>query len=645
LWRRVEESELIRYVDGLRNSSEWTVRPSTDSEPDNEYTVRPPSIGLVSEVEDMVERETERDAKEFFDRGKSAENPEYMRRAASYYQELNRTEDATECEAYALKFERKLQKAGQLFKTLEKFDLAKDCFWDGQLWHDLLGLQGNIPAEVIHLAKFMTCSKNDSNSLISFSVFLAERLEKDLLPKSIATQWQSGISEYCARILSTRETSLSKETWTQFSQVLEELDHNGYANTLSAAAECYYSSGDLRNAIRCWESNGDTLHNHYFLAKAHLTPYPKNLKWWSDAGNVEQVHILWQNNGGISAPNDSGTLRLIAPILEQKKRYWDACQVYLRLPDTDVKTIVNNLKRISSFTTGMVANLDEVKQVLFYLSSRGQWDFVTHILTEIQKPIANVDARVELCRELIRKLATSKSTDELSDAATCEKIYRTLIRPVISQKDWQDYLSMEKDMAPAIEKLGFDLSLRFYEKYIDGEKTSTRDFSRQRWIYNTDEKIEYYIGRNEENKILRLRSDYIRRKRDWVDLPSTQSNESNLKDEILRQLSPLRDLPVDTRVKEDNGKWYFKVADFDFIVYKPQRVVTVQDPSVNSVKFVLEALEIKSSDLEIYQENTPQGRIYSIAAWKMGGNIMKEADSVILEIAVVGLEKPFTINL
>jgi hypothetical protein len=252
---------------------------------------------------------------------------------------------------------------------------------------------------------------------------------------------------------------------------------------------------------------------------------------------------------------------------------------------------------------------------------------------------------MELRHDVIRKLATSKSTDELLNAAIREKIYRSIIRPVISNKDWNIYLSIEKDMGPAIEKLGFDTSLRFYEVYIDDKSTSTRDFSRQRWIANAEDKIRYYKERDEEERILEIRTDLIKRKREWAETFSWAKSEQVIKDEIVKQLSPLESLPDDTKVKEEGGKWSFNVGGFEFTIYKSKRVVTVQDSNIYSVKFILDSQEVKSSDVEIYQESTPEGRIFSISLWHMSGNLSKKDDSTFLEIAVEGLEKPFIIKM
>ncbi len=74
LWKHLDETSLVGYSEQAKDADRWTVRPGTDLDPEAEYMVRGPSWGSESEVEDMVERDTEKVAEEFFNRGKAAEN-------------------------------------------------------------------------------------------------------------------------------------------------------------------------------------------------------------------------------------------------------------------------------------------------------------------------------------------------------------------------------------------------------------------------------------------------------------------------------------------------------------------------------------------------------------------------------------------
>jgi hypothetical protein len=57
------------------------------------------------------------------------------------------------------------------------------------------------------------------------------------------------------------------------------------------------------------------------------------------------------------------------------------------------------------------------------------------------------------------------------------------------------------------------------------------------------------------------------------------------------------------------------------------------------------ALQFAIAQLDVHNENTPDGRIFSIPAWQMGGKITQDGEKVILEIAIESLEREFSIEL
>ncbi len=654
LWSHLSETALISYIDSLRRPQGWTVRPAHDADPDSEYTVRAITSGGVQDMQEMIEQDLDRIAKEFMDRGISAGNPEYLYRARDYYQAVNRDHEASLCEAYAFKFEKKWQLAGRLFKRLGEITQARECFWDGMLWAELLTLEGDIPVEEVYLARFMEPPVKSADTLRAFSDFVADRLEKNTLPKAVSFQWRAGIAEFRQQIEALESSALSKDDWQHTALILEDLGNCSYPDTGSAAGQCYANAGDLAKAIRSWERSANTQHKGYYIAKAQTLAYPQNLEWWEKAGDHEKIYSEWVKSGGLEK-SDTRTLRLIAPILEQKKRFWDACQAYLRLPDTDTKKITAILNQVGQFTGGMVANRDEVKGVITFLASKGQWDYLMSLQDKLFQAITQDGERMEMRYEMLRRLATSKVTDDLRNPGTCEKIYRSLVRPVKDRRGWNRDLDFEI-MGDAVEKLGFDTSLRFYETYInDDMNPGFRDIARRGWLTNADEKIQYHRERgDDEKRYLRLLSDYTRRKKEWDYLnktapePSQISTPKTVDREVLaRHFGPVKGLPDDTRLTETtDGVTTFQLGKLTFTVDKHKKIVKLEDADYQSLIFKLSDQEIRPiARLDVHSENTPDGRIFSIPAWQMGGKIVQDGEKMILEIAIEGLEQEFSVEM
>ena len=653
LWSQLSETALISYIDTLRRPQGWTVRPAHDMDPETEYTVRAIAPGSVQDTHEMVEQDLDRIAEEFMQRGISAGNPEYLYRARDYYQAMNRDREAELCEAYALKFEKKWQLAGRLFQRQEELKQARECFWDGMLWADLLTMEGDIPVEEAHLSRFMELVDKTVEMLRAFNDFLADRLDKNTLPKAVSFQWRAGIAEYRQQIEALSSTKLSKDDWQRLALVLEDLGSRGYPDTGSTAGQCYANANDLQQAIRSWERSANTQHNGYYTAKAQTLTYPQNLEWWEKAGEYDKFYNEWLKSGGLDK-SDTRTLRLVAPVLEQKKRFWDACQAYLRLPETDVKKITGVLNHIGQFTAGMVANRDEIKAVIAFLAARGQWDYLMGLQDKLFQTITKDNERIELGYEMIRRLASAKVTDDLLNAATREKIYRYLIRPARGRRGWNRELDFEV-MGAAVEKLGFDMSLRFYETYIEDDDNPTfRDLARRGWLVNADEKIQYHHERgDDEKRTLRLRSDYTRRKKDWDYLnkavpessqpPSTKTVD---REALVRHFGPIKGLPDNIKLVETTeGMTTFQLGKLNFTVHRPKKMVKLEDDNFQTIIFDLNVQDIRpTARLEVHSENTPDGRIFSIPEWGVGGKIAKDGEKVVLEVAAEGLDQEFTIE-
>jgi len=89
----------------------------------------------------------------------------------------------------------------------------------------------------------------------------------------------------------------------------------------------------------------------------------------------------------------------------------------------------------------------------------------------------------------------------------------------------------------------------------------------------------------------------------------------------------------------------FRIDDIEYTVHKTKQIVTLEDGDVNRVRLDLNTQQIRSGEIDVIQQNTPEGRIFSIPSWHMGGKIQENDGHVVLEIACNKLTSPFTIEL
>ena len=652
LWEHLNEQELIRYRQLRKDFETWSVRPTSDTDPANDYTVGTISVGTQEGLKEISEAQPELVAKEFKDKGIAAGNPDYLRRAKNYYLSLNDQSEADFCEAYALKIEGKLALAGSRFRKINKVDLARDCFWDGELWKDLLQLQGEIKLEEVQLAQFMESKKDDPKVVLEFTVFIESCVEKNTLGKSINKQWKSVLSEYRQRIFALSSKSLTEENWHQLGTALEELTNRGFQDIQGATGKCYFNANSLKNAIKIWEASGATSHKEYYQSKAMLLSYPNNLEWWEKSGDHEKIYQEWQQLGGLDKQLEPREVRYIGPILEDKQRYWDACQVYMRGSNPDIKKIVSLLGKIKTFTPKMVANRDEVNVLINHLCSHDQWNTLLILIEKIFVPIKEIKEQSEIRNMLIKNLSQANVSDNLKEPEVVKRIYQSIIRPVRTGGHWQSSLSLESDFGPAVEILGFDMSLRFYETLVNEDmQPSLRDFARMRWIVNAEKKIEYIRQNDDEGRNLKLLRDLSQRKKNWVLSPQTPTSpiaeeRIKVKEAVITAISPVQGLPSDIKVIEaGEGQIKFRIDVIEYTVHKAKQIVTLEDGDINRVRLDLNTQQIRSGEIEVIQQNTPEGRVFSIPAWQMGGKIQENNGHVVLEVACNKLASPFTIEL
>ncbi|HAX87746.1 MAG TPA: hypothetical protein DCY91_16135, partial [Cyanobacteria bacterium UBA11370] len=111
-------------------------------------------------------------------KGLNSENPGLLRRAKGFYSDLGNNAKAYFCEAWALKFEGQFKDAGNYFIELGNGDEARDCFWQGMCWSELVNwynLNKNYRTEERSIALFMIADSQDLEAINRFTTFIVSQ--------------------------------------------------------------------------------------------------------------------------------------------------------------------------------------------------------------------------------------------------------------------------------------------------------------------------------------------------------------------------------------------------------------------------------------------------------------------------------------
>jgi hypothetical protein len=268
-------------------------------------------------------------AEEFREKGESQENPLHLRRASRFYASAGKEGEARRCEAFALRFEGDFAGAGRAFEALGMNAEAWRAYWDGLCWSDLAQWYDRSPAVATSVATeiemaraitaFMVAEPTDATALRRF----AERLSDwgDAVGGPLSRQWRDASASLGLRSGQVSRAALDDEGWLEVAQALEGLSDRGHRGSKAAAALAYHNGGYRDDAIRSWESVGQTEHADYWLAKAETTPYPGKLYWLSrfprDIAS-DMIFEAWAEGRTLSDVKHPLLHEVVAPVLESR---------------------------------------------------------------------------------------------------------------------------------------------------------------------------------------------------------------------------------------------------------------------------------------------------------------------------------------
>lgn len=306
LWKFAE-------TDGINSFAEKTDNPEAWKESCSEFRE-----GTKEHVSEMEEKNLYSIAKKLYEEGLNLENPSLLRRAKQYFATLSMRDDMEICEAWALKYERILSKAGDIFVRQGLYDEGLECYWEDRNWKGILKFYTKLGKSVTikgknerfykQFAEFMESNKGDYKKLRHFTSFITEKIEKNQIGSRFSPQWSQVIEEYQLRVKRKVEKAKKeiskvaleiKQSIKRYGEVLAELAELRFSIEADLIAWCFYICSEYVLSIKYWDMIG--YHGkHVNISKAEIflkeAKLGEALKCFSEANEHERVVNLGKKN-------------------------------------------------------------------------------------------------------------------------------------------------------------------------------------------------------------------------------------------------------------------------------------------------------------------------------------------------------------
>ena len=487
------------------------------------------SAGTHNTVQELREDDPGAIAYEFETKGLNSQNPDLLRRARQFYNDLGNTNKATFCEAWAFKFEEQYSLAGNHFLQLGQAEEAWECFWQGMCWSDLVtwyNLHPEIETLERSIAIFMVADPQDVEALNTFTLLIRGQLENRLnvenwnqssnLQSSISKpsilhrkHWKKAVEEYANRIQSLLNVpDLKLDEWQQFGEVLEALESAGYNELDQLAAQCFYRAENYEEAVRIWEECDVIQSPDYNRAKAKVLGVPEGLEYLTQVEEHDSIIAEWEKAG---KPRNLYWLPYVAPALEIKQQYQQAFVVYIWL-DESVK-----VKECFEQASQGAPPIRLITVLLQYFYRKKHWtDAIESIEKYLPKVIGSERQKADLKFDFVYQIAGSELIPDYITRDHRKYYEKFLKEQVLSTPDWQQYLLMQQ-VGVSLEKVGSLVeTLEFYEQFVSHPNQELRQFAQERWIATKKKQEDYARNHGQIDKATKSHSELLKKADSWA---------------------------------------------------------------------------------------------------------------------------------
>jgi hypothetical protein len=288
LWRfAMDPQHIAGTVAAAKESSKWRAE------------VSPFERG--NEPRELRETDPLKNANEFRSKGEQFGNPDYLRRAAFYFERAGYEREAHECKAQACTFAGNHIGAGAEYEQLNDLNQAFVCYWGGKCWQQLLRLfevdpglasSNNKRRIARRLAAFICSPGLDRLELFSTAEALAKYATE--YPSESVNQLQD-----VALVVADRasQSSLSPSEALVIARALASVAESGDNPDLFSAAAWFFAQGNSHAAAcRRWEAAGETSRQEYFFSKAMITSGVEKLGFLERARDYQRIAKEWRSD-------------------------------------------------------------------------------------------------------------------------------------------------------------------------------------------------------------------------------------------------------------------------------------------------------------------------------------------------------------
>lgn len=231
-------------------------------------------------------------------KGRAERDPYLMRQAALAYKSANDEIEAGRCLALASEYEGKLSDAGDRYRDLGFLDEAFRCYWQGQEFGRICELAAKDPAYSTRLESRAADFAVHSSADVPLK-FLSEILSAAGEPtwRAEATRdatWKLVLVMVAERLVKTINSK--KVPWQETLATFRQLTEDGLPIPPHHLGLIAYAAGEYVTAIEILERAGETNHDEYKRAKAHLAPFPENITWFNRVKEHGEVLHQWRTH-------------------------------------------------------------------------------------------------------------------------------------------------------------------------------------------------------------------------------------------------------------------------------------------------------------------------------------------------------------
>ncbi len=254
-----------------------------------------------------------------------SQDPKDMNKAAGYFEEGGRQDEAEVCKAYVLLYRKNFKDAGDKFLNLYNNEEASSAYWAGMCW-DELELYGSGELQKM-VAKYM-------KNRIPLADF-ADKMRNTEEIRNTDETWRNVVIK-----IKADAQKVSEDDIFVVCGFLEKLAQQGFSFLNDIIAELYFRNKKYYEAIRKWDSLEKTEHKSYYAAKEETTPDPAEKVFWMSKGGKGKEILKAYADPALVGMLDDRAKRIILNLLLKPETFIQAMD-YPFNPDNKLAQLRN----------------------------------------------------------------------------------------------------------------------------------------------------------------------------------------------------------------------------------------------------------------------------------------------------------------